>query len=72
MPEFNPYDVTVDKNDEAWAVTEFSDALLRVNTKTEKWWSIPCPELRTCAVHLSTIRPHQLRSGWATPMPPQL
>ena len=32
--EFFPYDVVSDKNGEAWAVTEFSDRVERLNPKT--------------------------------------
>jgi virginiamycin B lyase len=34
IPDYFPYDVTLDKNGEAWAVTEFSDSLLRLDPKT--------------------------------------
>jgi virginiamycin B lyase len=33
-PEYFPYDVTADKNGEAWAVTEFTDSVLRLDPKS--------------------------------------
>jgi len=33
-PEYFPYDVTADKNGDAWAVSEFSDSVLRLNPQT--------------------------------------
>ena len=33
-PFYLPYDVTADKHGDAWAVTEFSDTVMRLNSKT--------------------------------------
>jgi streptogramin lyase len=42
-PEYFPYDVTADKNGDAWAVSEFSDSVLRLNPQTGQITEYPMP-----------------------------
>ena len=43
VPFYLPYDVTADKNGEAWAVTEFSDTVLRFDPRTGQFTSYLMP-----------------------------
>ena len=43
VPEYFPYDVAADKNGEAWAVSEFSDSVLRLNPRTGQISEYPMP-----------------------------
>lgn len=43
FPYYLPYDVTLDRNGEAWAVTEFSDSVLRFNPKTGEYTAYLLP-----------------------------
>jgi streptogramin lyase len=42
-PTYFPYDVTADKYGEAWAITEFSDAVLRLDSKTGQFTTYLMP-----------------------------
>jgi virginiamycin B lyase len=42
-PEYFPYDVTSDKNGEAWAIGEFADSVLRLNPQTGQFTEYPMP-----------------------------
>jgi len=43
VPEYFPYDVTADKNGDAWAVSEFSDSVIRLNPQTGQIIQYPLP-----------------------------
>ena len=42
-PEYFPYDVTADKNGDAWAVGEFADSVLRLNPQSGQITEYPMP-----------------------------
>jgi streptogramin lyase len=43
IPWSNPYDVTTDKNEDAWAGSMSNDRILRLNTKTGEFTSYLLP-----------------------------
>jgi streptogramin lyase len=43
MPWSNPYDVAIDKNEDAWAGSMSNDRILRLNTKTGEFTSYLLP-----------------------------
>ena len=43
FPYYFPYDVTLDRNGEVWAVTEFSDSVLRLDPGTGQYTSYLLP-----------------------------
>jgi virginiamycin B lyase len=61
-----PYDVTGDKNGEAWSCGEFTDTVQRLNPRTGEFVEYLLPRFTNIRGYSLTTRPHQLRSGWET------